>query len=360
MQSVEPREAGGVAAVMPNWLGDFVMSAGAFAALARARAPERIAALVPRPFAALARAALPAGEVVGFSLGTGLTRLRGRARLAAFMRARAYRAAAIFPNSFGSALAVRLAGTRVRAGTAAHGRSILLTHVVAPAGADEHEADVFARVARASLADDDAATGRFEVRASDASMAVPGTLRDGARALLSREGLDAERESFLAIAPGAAYGPAKRYGAGNFAEVAREAAARGLRPVLVGGAADAGAAAEVAAGIERLRPVDLTGRTDVPELAGVLALAAGFAGNDSGAAHVAAALGTPTAVLFLSTDPARTGQRGPRVRLLIAPVECRPCLRRICPRGEHVCRDAVRPREVTDALGELGAFERRR
>jgi heptosyltransferase-2 len=174
-------------------------------------------------------------------------------------------------------------------------------------------------------------------------------VRERARDILSAAGAG-EGGGFVAVAPGAAYGPAKQWGGANFAEVARLAGERGAATVVVGTAADSPAAAEIARLASGARVTDLAGRTDLLELAGVLSLASWFVGNDSGAAHLAAALGVPTGVVYLSTDPRRTGQRGERVTLLVADVDCRPCMRRRCPRGDYACRAAVRPSEAVGVI----------
>ncbi len=265
------------------------------------------------------------------------------------MRARRYRTAVIFPNSFGIALAAYMARASERVGTAMYCRGMLLTKKPAPQGPEEHLADAFFRLAEA------AGGGPLERKDDDCLLRAPDSARARAEALLAERGLDVSRERFLVIAPGAAHGPAKQWGEANFADVARLAVERGLRPVVVGTGADRGAAREIArlastgAGAQLL---DLAGRTDLVDLAGVFALASGFVGNDSGAAHLASALGVPTVAIFLSGDPARTAPRGPRVKVIASPVDCRPCMRRECPRGDYRCRAAVGAGEVAEALRE--------
>ncbi|MGI4975565.1 MAG: glycosyltransferase family 9 protein [Janthinobacterium lividum] len=115
---------------------------------------------------------------------------------------------------------------------------------------------------------------------------------------------------YAVLVPGAApHRPGKRWPAARFAEVGRELAARGMVPVVVGGAGDAALAAEVAAGCAGA--VDLAGRTDLAGLAAVLAGAEVVVGNDTGPMHLAAALGRRCVVLFGGeSDPALTAPRG--------------------------------------------------
>lgn len=128
--------------------------------------------------------------------------------------------------------------------------------------------------------------------------------RQRGRELLARAGIvDAglsRAEGLMVVHPGAT-DPRRRWPAGRFAEIARRAAADGLRVVLVGEGEDAPLADGIAADAARTvgRAVtSLAGRVTLPELAAVLALADVFVGNDSGPRHLAHAVGTPTASVF--------------------------------------------------------------
>ncbi|MFQ3671886.1 MAG: glycosyltransferase family 9 protein, partial [Verrucomicrobiia bacterium] len=137
---------------------------------------------------------------------------------------------------------------------------------------------------------------------------------------------------YLAVCPGAEYGPAKRWGAERFA-----AAAGRLRQVLgvegvviLGGAKDEGEAGQVA---RRLGSVarQLAGRTSFEAFLRWLAGARLVLCNDSGAMHLAALLGVPSVAVFGSTEPALTGPLGGRVAVVREHVGCSPCFLRECP-----------------------------
>ena len=116
---------------------------------------------------------------------------------------------------------------------------------------------------------------------------------------------------YALLAPGAApHRPAKRWPVARFAELAARLFGNGIRPVVVGAAADA----PLAAAILRLCPdaLDLTGRTSLIELGGLAARASLAIGNDTGPMHLAAAMGCRAIVLFSrDSDPALTAPRGP-------------------------------------------------
>lgn len=178
---------------------------------------------------------------------------------------------------------------------------------------------------------------------------------EGARAFLRAAGVrDPERIAILF--PGARW-PNKRWTVPGFAAVAARLREEfGLEPVLGGDAADKEPVAEVA----RLIPggaVSAAGRTGLPELAAVLKLARIAVANDSGPAHLAAAVGTPVAVLFGPTVEAfGFTPRGGRVRVVSRKLACRPCTLHggvRCPRGRRICLDEIAPDEVLTAIREL-------
>jgi ADP-heptose:LPS heptosyltransferase len=125
---------------------------------------------------------------------------------------------------------------------------------------------------------------------------------------------------FVLLAPGSSpHRPAKRWPAARFAAVAQALAADGYRPVIVAGAGEAALAAEICAACADA--LDLSGRTDLAQLAALAAAARLTIGNDTGVSHLAAAAGSSLLVLFShESDPARCAPRGHRpVRILAAP-----------------------------------------
>ncbi len=124
---------------------------------------------------------------------------------------------------------------------------------------------------------------------------------------------------FVLLVPGAsAHRLAKRWPAERFAALARDVAARGAKPVVVGVAAEKALAAAICGRCQEAR--DLTGETSLIELFALARRASGAVGNDSGPMHVAAAAGTPSVVLFSSeSDPALCAPRGSGVVFIRRP-----------------------------------------
>jgi ADP-heptose:LPS heptosyltransferase len=121
---------------------------------------------------------------------------------------------------------------------------------------------------------------------------------------------------FAFLAPGGAeHRPAKRWPVDRYAGLAVALAARGLVPVVAGGAAERALAAAIVASCPPA--VDLTGATSLVDLAGIAGRAALAIGNDTGPMHVAAAAGCPSLVLFSrASNPALCAPRGTDVATL--------------------------------------------
>jgi ADP-heptose:LPS heptosyltransferase len=136
-------------------------------------------------------------------------------------------------------------------------------------------------------------------------------------------------------------------------ETVRLLSALGRWQIAVAGASDDAACADAI--VSRVRDVvSLAGRLDWPELAALISSADAIVCNNSGPAHLAAAVGTPVVDLYALTNPQHTPWRVPH-RVLSHDVECRFCLRSVCPHGHQRCLAGVAPSAVVDAVLSLVA-----
>jgi heptosyltransferase-2 len=331
--------------VAPNWLGDAVMALPAIAdvrrqfrsATLRVAARPAVAALfemVPG-IDAVVDAASIAGVNVPPSAGAGL-------------QPRPTTVGILLPNSFGSAWRLKRAGVAERWGYATDWRSPLLTRAVRRPRASLHQGRYYQHL----IAGLGIATGPLEP-----DVRVPDAARRRARDLLVAAGWD-EQQRLVTLAPGAAYGTAKRWLPRHFADLIGSLGREyGARAVIVGSAADVETTRLIAADLGHATPgpIDLTGRTTLQELAAVLSLSAACVSNDSGAMHLAGAIGTPVVALFgptRETETAPLTRRGGRADVLINPVWCRPCMLRECP-IDHRCMRGLAPSRVLATLREL-------
>jgi heptosyltransferase-2 len=314
--------------VAPNWLGDAVMALPAIEDLARAM-PQTKLSVAARP------AVAPLFTMVRSVQEVSVEPIRpGMAAAALLLR-----------NSFHSALAVWRAGVPERWGYRTGFRSPLLTRGVSLPPTPLHQAEYYQYLV-SSLG---YPSGPLLPRL-DPPPGAPAVGEEVLRAV----GWDG-RAPLVALAPGAAYGGAKRWPARSFAELAAALSREGIATVLIGGAGDTPAAREV----KQLFPgvLDATGRTDLPALAGVLVKCRGLVSNDSGAMHFGAALGVNVVAMFGPTDERATRPlAAPEPVVLTHSVWCRPCLLRECPLT-HACMRGIGVEAVRQAI--LPALEGR-
>jgi heptosyltransferase-2 len=336
-----------VVVVAPNWLGDAVMALPALTDVRRHFTGARLVVAARHRVAPLFGMVSGVDEVVTLAWG-GTVRARAAWRRdVGALRSMAAGAVVLLPNSFSSAWLARAARIPERWGYARGGRSWLLTRAVTPPGRSVHQAEYYQHLVRQL---------GIETGPREAVVDVPAGAIDAARALLFTRGWDGQRP-LVVMAPGAAYGTAKQWPPQHFARLAGELVSRdGATCALVGSAGDAEATASICRAAEacaRAHVLDLAGATSLDTLAGVLALARACVSNDSGAMHLAAAVGTPLVALF---GPTREYETAPlarrRAEVLINHVWCRPCMLRDCP-IDHRCMTGLTPERVGAAVREL-------
>ena len=158
----------------------------------------------------------------------------------------------------------------------------------------------------------------------------------------------------VALNPGASH-PVNRWNPDSFAALARRLVLElQAEVILIGGGVEIDLSRRIAeeCGVTVL---DLTGKTDVLGLGGVLQCCSLLVSGDTGPMHMATAVGTPVVALFGAADPARTGPVGPGHRVIQAHgVACVPCRSRTCTRERYLeCMEAITVEEVYRAVAEL-------
>jgi heptosyltransferase-2 len=145
--------------------------------------------------------------------------------------------------------------------------------------------------------------------------------------------------------PGAEYGPAKRWPAHYYAELAQLLRMQGYAVWLIGSPKDKEVADKIVAlGNEPCR--NLCGVTDLADAIALLSCADLVVSNDSGLMHIAAALGRPMAAIFGSSSPQFTPPLSDQAQILKLDLPCSPCFKRECPLGHFNCMIKIPPKEV--------------
>src|SRR6266550_216081 len=324
-----------------NWVGDAMMTLPALRELRR---------LFPDAHITLATRSWAKGLFTGAEFVDELQIIDRRGIRSFFQQVRAWRKgrfdlAILLTNSFQSALVAALTGIPVRIGYASDGRARLLTNAIEQPEwrSTRHEIFYYLRIV-AELEWLFTQQQTFLDVQPDASLEVSDLRKDEARYLLQRQGVHGEWP-IIALCPGSINSRAKRWPAESYAVLAdRCVDTLGAQVLLIGSKADLEVSRQV---VDRMhnKPIVLTGQTDIAEAVAVLSVADLLITNDTGPAHMAAALGRPTLVIFGPTNPLTTRPFSPFAEIIRHPPECAPCMLRDCP-IDHRCMTAITPDEV--------------
>lgn len=321
--------------VAPSWIGDTIMAQPLFARLQARHPGLQLDALAPRWVAPVLQRMPEIADVLDSPFGHGQVSFKSRWRLGRELAARRYDAVYVLPNSLKSALVPWLAGIPQRVGFTGESRYGLI--------------NVRHRLDKAALP---LMVERFAQLAEKPGAPLPRPiahpqLRSTAaeRQKTLAELAMSRPEKLVAFCPGAEYGPAKRWPAAHFAELAKKLTAAGCTVWLFGSPKDHAVAEEIgrlAPGLTR----NLCGTTSLAQAVDLLALADLVVCNDSGLMHVAAAVDRPIVALYGSSSPGFTPPLSERAEILSLNLACSPCFKRECPLGHLDCLNRLSPEQV--------------
>jgi heptosyltransferase-2 len=332
-----------VLVVAPSWIGDTLLAQPLFARLHQKLPGLKLDALAPAWTAPVLARMPQIDEVIESPFGHGELKLLDRWRLGRQIRSVRYDQAIILPNSFKSALVPWFADIPLRAGFLGESRyGVLNIRHRLDADALPLMAERYAKLAEPPESPPVRPLRAVRLEVNQANLVIS----------LSRLGLSRSRP-VVVLCPGAEYGPAKRWPAAYFAELAGTLADRGLSVWLIGSAKDKPIADEIAARGKK-SVLNLCGRTDLGAAIDLMSLASVVISNDSGLMHVASALGRPLVALYGSSSPDHTPPLDPDARIVKIDIECSPCFARECPLGHFRCMNDLRPGLVLAALDTLG------
>ncbi|MEN9688932.1 MAG: hypothetical protein RI998_929 [Pseudomonadota bacterium] len=329
--------------IAPQWIGDAVMSEPLMRRLAARGERLTVGAL---PWVAPIYRAMPAvAEVLDWPFQHGGLQWSARRALAQQLQGR-FDKAYVCPNSIKSALLPWWAGIEQRIGYHGESRWLLLSERLP--NPPKHS--------RLSM------VAHYLALAGDASAPVVPRLDlpvEQLKASLAAHQL--ATGAYVVMAPGAEYGPAKRWPLAHFAALAERI---DLPVVWLGSAKEASACDDILrlmSPAAQRRSRSLAGQTSLSEAMALIAAAHSVVSNDSGLMHVAAAFGVPQVALFGSSSPVHTPPLNDKARVLWLKtqdqyqpaLDCAPCFERDCPLGHTRCLNDLSPDLAEQAWREV-------
>jgi heptosyltransferase-2 len=325
-----------------NWVGDTILTDPAVQRLKTCFPRSHLAILVRDGLAGLWKTFPYVDEVIPFHPKRGWSSLREDLRLGLSLGKRKFDMAVVLPRSFRSAYQIYLARIPIRIGYQDEGRSIFLTHGV-PRTEETlhvHRIHYYQRLMDTFGGDEGCHLPRILLREEH---------RGWADEKLKGLGL-LDGRPLIGMNPGATYGLAKCWYPERFAELGKKLVRKRKASIfLLGKAEERSTTQEI---LHHLGEggYDLTGETDLLELAAILERCGLLVTNDTGTMHVATAVGIPVVAIFGPTDPITTGPWGEGHRVVRKEVSCSPCLKRVCPTDHRCMRDITvdEVEEITD------------
>ena len=327
--------------IAPQWIGDAVMTEPLLRRLHARGEQITVGAL---PWVAPVYRLMPqVARVIEFPFAHGGLQFRERRALAQQINGQ-FDKAYVLPNSLKSAILPLLAGIPERIGYLGEARLGLLTHRLKNPTKDKRPPMVAFYSALSG--------------ATDVSQDRPVLQCDGVAVEAALHALGLLRGRYVVLVPGAEYGPAKRWPAAHFVQLAQSLNAQGLQAVLLGSGKDAALCESIASQAENA--LSLAGKTSLDQAIYAQAASKFIVTNDSGLMHVAAALDLPQVAIFGSSSPLHTPPLSTKARVVWLkqdvsyqpPLDCAPCFERECPLGHTRCLNDVMPQLV---LGMIAA-----
>jgi heptosyltransferase-2 len=325
-----------------NWVGDCVMTIPALRALRRLLPEARITLVVKPGVADLFESAKVVDEILRYDrrhIWSVFSQVRE-------WRQHDFQLAVLFQNAFEAAVIPFLAGVPVRLGYATEGRQKLLSHPLAVPDWKNSKHEVFYYLYLiAALEQSLYGTNKIFDTDPDAQIEVDDRKKASAREFLDGFG-SISPKGLVALCPGSINSRAKRWPAERFAALGDRLIESDFSVLLIGSRAELDVSNTVVKGM-RQKPIVLTGKTNLDQITSIISVADLLITNDTGPAHIGAALNTPTITIFGPTNPLTTRPFSLQAEVLRHPPDCAPCMLRDCP-IDHRCMTAITVEEVLE------------
>jgi len=323
----------------PNWIGDCVMSLPAVRALKVSRPDLKIYLITKPHLSSIYKNIKEIDEVLSFSTGNLLKSIFQNIKT---LRKYKINEGILFPNSFKSAMILRLSGVNKLTGYDRDMRGWMLEKKKIFPGKSIHQINSYLDIINLYLGSID--KGPFS------NMLIFSKEEKRKALLILKENGFIDGEKLIGIAPAAAYGTSKEWPAVNFSNLINDLSGdvKNLRFVIFGSANDENKINEISNSVS-VQLIKITDKYTLRDAMSVISECDVFVGNDSGLLHVADAAGVPSIGLFGPTSPETTSPPGDLTETIYKSVECSPCSYRDCP-IDHKCMQNIKVFEIQNKI----------
>lgn len=327
-----------------NWIGDAIMTLPAVHAVRNTFPAARISVLAKPWVAEIFTLCPDVDEVIIFQSPGPHAGLTGKLKLARELASRTFDTAILLQNAIEAAIITWLAGIPVRAGYNSDGRGLLLTHSVERTKdiRKVHQIQYYLEMVKSlgclpAEADVHLHPGKDYEKLSEKILSEHSIRKEGI---------------IIGLAPGAAYGPAKRWMPERFAAAGDRLIEDLSAQVVLFGSREDRRTTDIVQQRAHHPMVNLAGKTNLKEAIAAISRCTLFISNDSGLMHIAGALNIRTVAIFGSTNPVTTSPVGKRSVVICKGASCSPCLKKTCP-TDFRCMEMVSVEEVCETAKGL-------
>lgn len=337
-----------VLVVGPSWLGDMVMTQSLFKILHKQG--KVIDVLAPKWCNPILKLMPEVNCVINMPFEHGELSLTKRYQFAKTLKKYQYNESIVIPNSFKSAIIPFWAGIPKRTGWLGEFRHVILNNKFK---LNKRILPLMVQrlVALAYINKD---FNQEDVVKLDIPHPELKADSEKVQSLLTKYNLNTNRKTLI-LAPGAAYGEAKKWPVDYFAAVANEKLNNNWQVVIFGSVKDQETSQEINTKTDN-RCLDLAGSCDLVDTALIISAANVVVSNDSGLLHVAAGFDVPLIGIYGSTSPDFTPpliSDNRKAILKLDNLSCRPCFQPTCKFGHYKCLYNISPRSVINAIDRL-------
>ena len=323
-----------------RYIGDVLLATPTLRAIKAARPDVRITMMVNRGTEDILFGNPDVDEIVVLDKGS----LTAQSRLIAGLRGRQFDTVIDLTDGDRSAFLSWVCGAPVRIGfnDEHRWRGRYYTEVIPPVPGVRHRVDRDLDVLKPI---------NIQAGSKDPQLCLSPEEENSADQLLDQFGVQRSQPTVI-LQPGARYW-FKAWPPERFAELADLLASEYHCQILIGGSHQDVDVAQKIREMTTSSPMIMAGRTTIKQFAAIVKQSALFVGGDSGAMHIASAVGTPVVALFGPSSPHEWGPRGGPVEVLYKEIDCRICFHPTCHRGEQNCMKLISVEEVTAAIGRM-------